>query len=120
MKNTWLIGWECKRGDALSGPALIGRGLDQHCYTRCGTHGDMRRGAHGSRPSGRGRLRALSPNSLWRRKARFASALYSFESAREGNAALGLGGQDYGSGAGEASSARRRAANAKELMLISD
>ena len=29
MQNTWLIGRECKRGDALSGPALIGRGLDQ-------------------------------------------------------------------------------------------
>jgi hypothetical protein len=24
---TWLIGWECKSSNALSGPVLIGRGL---------------------------------------------------------------------------------------------
>ena len=29
MKTTWLIGRECKCGNAFSGPILIGRGLDQ-------------------------------------------------------------------------------------------
>ena len=29
MQNTWWIGRECKRSNALSGPVLIGRGLDQ-------------------------------------------------------------------------------------------
>ena len=29
MKNTWWIGRECKHSNVLSGPVLIGRGLDQ-------------------------------------------------------------------------------------------
>ena len=28
MKTTWLIGWECKSSNVLSGPVLISRGLD--------------------------------------------------------------------------------------------